>query len=152
MTPIGRRLMVILLGYFAASLAAGAILIGPQLQGWGKMVGGFDSGLIGLIIFGFLQISGVLLLPTLAVVAVTEAFNIRRALVYAILGALGLLLPTCLVRLIEFAPVMQLRDCAVMTGAGMVAGVIYWSIAGRNAGGWRKPPPPGPTAESTLSP
>jgi hypothetical protein len=152
MTPVGRRLIVILLGYLAASLAAGAILIGLQLQGWGKMVGGFDSGLIGLIVFGFLQISGVLLLPALAVLAVTEAFYVRRVLVYAILGALGLLLPVCLVRLIEFAPAMQIRDCAVMTGAGIVAGVVYWSIAGRNAGGWRKPSPPGPAAEYTLSP
>ena len=26
-----------------------------------------------------------------------------------------------------------------MTGAGIVAGLIYWMIAGRNAGAWRKP-------------
>ena len=34
------------------------------------------------------------------------------------------------------------RHLEIMTGAGIVAGVIYWMIAGRNAGIWRKPPPP----------
>jgi hypothetical protein len=26
-----------------------------------------------------------------------------------------------------------------MTGAGIVAGIVYWMIAGRNAGAWRAP-------------
>ena len=26
-----------------------------------------------------------------------------------------------------------------MTGAGIVAGLVYWMIAGRNAGAWREP-------------
>jgi hypothetical protein len=29
-----------------------------------------------------------------------------------------------------------------MTGAGIVAGFVYWMIAGRNAGAWRQPPRP----------
>jgi hypothetical protein len=31
-----------------------------------------------------------------------------------------------------------------MTGAGIVAGFVYWMIAGRNAGAWREPPRPLP--------
>jgi hypothetical protein len=31
-----------------------------------------------------------------------------------------------------------------MTGAGIVAGLVYWMIAGRNAGAWREPPLPMP--------
>jgi hypothetical protein len=31
------------------------------------------------------------------------------------------------------------RHLEVMTGAGIVAGLIYWLIAGRNAGKWRQP-------------
>ena len=34
------------------------------------------------------------------------------------------------------------RHLEIMTGAGIVAGVVYWMIAGRNAGLWRLPPPP----------
>jgi hypothetical protein len=43
-----------------------------------------------------------------------------------------------------------------MTGAGIVAGLVYWMIAGRNAGAWREPPrserPPPPLPSHTPSP
>ena len=29
------------------------------------------------------------------------------------------------------------RHLEIMTGAGIVAGLVYWMIAGRNAGAWR---------------
>ena len=34
------------------------------------------------------------------------------------------------------------RHLEIMTGAGIVAGLIYWMIAGRTAGAWREPRPP----------
>jgi len=34
------------------------------------------------------------------------------------------------------------RHLEIMTGAGIVAGLVYWLIAGRNAGAWRERPPP----------
>jgi hypothetical protein len=34
------------------------------------------------------------------------------------------------------------RHLEIMTGAGIVAGLLYWMIAGRNAGAWREPPRP----------
>ena len=34
------------------------------------------------------------------------------------------------------------RHLEIMTGAGIVAGLVYWMIAGRNAGAWREPPRP----------
>ena len=34
------------------------------------------------------------------------------------------------------------RHLEIMTGAGIVAGLIYWMIAGRSAGAWREPRPP----------
>ena len=43
-----------------------------------------------------------------------------------------------------------------MTGAGIVAGLVYWMIAGRNAGAWRTPPrrplPQPPPVPSNLQP
>jgi len=45
-----------------------------------------------------------------------------------------------------------------MTGAGIVAGAVYWMIAGRNAGAWRESPrkltspPPLPQPLRTPSP
>jgi hypothetical protein len=45
------------------------------------------------------------------------------------------------------------RHLEIMTGAGIVAGLVYWMIAGRNAGAWWRespsrltPPPPLPSA------
>jgi hypothetical protein len=32
------------------------------------------------------------------------------------------------------------RHLEIMTGAGILAGVVYWMIAGRSAGAWREPP------------
>jgi hypothetical protein len=34
------------------------------------------------------------------------------------------------------------RHLEIMTGAGIVAGLVYWMIAGRNAGAWRTQPRP----------
>ena len=34
------------------------------------------------------------------------------------------------------------RHLEILTGAGIVAGLIYWMIAGRSAGAWREPRPP----------
>jgi hypothetical protein len=137
-----RRLFGTLLGYFAASLAAGAILIAFELQEWSNA--GLNLPPIWLIVDGFLNISGFLLLPALVLFAITEALYIRAALAYAVLGALGLVLLACFVGLIRLEPATHLRDAivaAIMTGAGIVAGIVYWSVAGRNAGSWREPPP-----------
>ena len=34
------------------------------------------------------------------------------------------------------------REVEIMAGAGIIAGLVYWLIAGRNAGAWRVPPLP----------
>ena len=38
------------------------------------------------------------------------------------------------------------RHLEIMTGAGIVAGLVYWMIAGRNAGAWREPRAPADAA------
>jgi hypothetical protein len=78
------------------------------------------------------------------VVLVTEAFSIRSALAYALGGAaVGL---ACYLGLVPFDPATMRfdgivrRHLEIMTGAGIVGGMVYWLIAGRNAGAWREPP------------
>ena len=52
----------------------------------------------------------------------------------------------CYLGLIPFDPATMRfdgivrRHLEIMTGAGIVAGLVYWMIAGRNAGAWRMPP------------
>ena len=143
------RLFVILFGFLAACLVAGMIVVGavlfPEFSDLGA--GPVDSGALNIIIgFGFIFISGFALLPAMIVVLITEAFYVRGALTYAVGG--GVVGLACYLGLIPFDPAtlhfegIVRRHLEIMTGAGIVAGVVYWMIAGRNAGAWRQPPRP----------
>ena len=95
------------------------------------------------------------------VVLITEAFHIRSVLAYALGG--GVVGLACYLGLIPFDTDtlhfngIVRRHLEIMTGAGIVAGLVYWMIAGRNAGGWREPrrpltPPPPLPAHSPPPP
>ena len=158
------RLFVVLFGFFAACLVAGMIVVGavlfPEFSDLGA--GPVDQGALNIVFgFGFIFVSGFALLPAMIVVAVTEAFYIRGALTYAVGG--GVVGLACYLGLIPFDPEtlrfdgIVRRHLEIMTGAGIVAGVIYWMIAGRNAGAWRQPrrplrPPPPLPAHSPMPP
>src|SRR5580698_3099425 len=158
------RLFVILFGFLAACLVAGMIVVGAVLF---PEFSDFETspidqeGLNIVLGFGFIFVSGFALLPAMIVAAITEAFSIRGALTYAVGGAIiGL---ACYLGLVPFDPEtlrfegIVRRHLEIMTGAGIVAGMVYWMIAGRNAGMWRipprplRPPPPMP-AHSPQSP
>jgi hypothetical protein len=139
------RLFVILLGFLLASLVAGAIVVGavlfPALSDFAD--GPIDPSALNIVLgFGFIFVSGFALLPALIVVAITEAFYIRGALTYAVGG--GLVGLACYLGLMPFdTATMRFdgivrRHLEIMTGAGIVAGIVYWIIAGRNAGAWRE--------------
>jgi hypothetical protein len=141
------RFFLILLGFFAACLVAGTIVIGavlfPEFSDLGS--GPVDQGALNIVLgFGFIFVSGFALLPAMLVVAITEAFYIRGALTYAVGG--GLVGLACYLGLVPFDPTtlrfegIVRRHLEIMTGAGIVAGLVYWMIAGRNAGAWREPP------------
>ena len=145
------RLVVILFGFLAACLVAGMIVVAavlfPEFTDLGT--GPIDSSALNVVLgFGFIFISGFALLPALIVVAITEAFYIRSVLAYAVGGAL--VGAACYLGLVPFDPdTMHFqgivrRHMEIMTGAGIVAGLVYWLIAGRTAGAWRAPPRPLP--------
>jgi hypothetical protein len=143
------RLVVIFFGFLAACLVAGMIVVAavlfPEFTDLGS--GPIDPSTLNVVLgFGFIFISGFALLPALIVVAITEAFYIRSVLAYAVGG--GLVGLACYLGLVPFDPEtlrfdgIVRRHLEIMTGAGIVAGVVYWLIAGRNAGAWRNPPLP----------
>jgi len=156
------RLFVIFFAFLAACLVAGMIVVGavlyPEFTDLGT--GPIDPSALNVVLgFGFIFISGFALLPALVVVLITEAFYIRSIIAYAVGGAcVGL---ACYLGLIPFDPAtlrfdgIVRRHLEIMTGAGIVAGLIYWMIAGRNAGAWRTPPRPRrqpPPVPSNLRP
>jgi len=143
------RLFVILFAFLAACLVAGMIVVGavlfPDLSDFGA--GTVDEGAMNIVLgFGFIFISGFALLPAMIIAAITEAFCIRSALAYALGG--GLVGLACYLGLVPFDTEtlrfegIVRRHLEIMTGAGIVAGLVYWMIAGRNAGAWREPPRP----------
>jgi hypothetical protein len=142
------RLFAIFFGFLAACFVAGAVvvyaLLFPEVDMQTLEV---DSGVVNLILgFGFILLSGFALLPALIVVLVTEAFSIRHILAYAVAGGIAGL--CCYLAFIPFDTVTMTfegiirRHLEVMVGSGILGGVIYWLIAGRNAGAWRGAPVP----------
>jgi hypothetical protein len=151
------RLFTVLFAFLAACLVAGMIVVGavlfPEFSDLGN--GPIDPNALNVVLgFGFIFISGFALLPAMIVVAITEAFYISSVLTYAAGG--GLVGLACYLGLVPFDTEtlrfdgIVRRHLEIMTGAGIVAGFIYWMIAGRNAGAWRQPqrplrlPPPLP--------
>jgi hypothetical protein len=144
------RLFVILFGFLAACLVAGMIVVGAVLfpEFSDLATGPIDQSAVNIVPgFGFIFISGFALLPATIVVAITEAFYVRGVLTYAVGGGLvsGVLSRPCLFdpATLSFDGIVR-RHLEIMTGAGIVAGLVYWMIAGRNAGAWREPPRPLP--------
>jgi hypothetical protein len=142
------RLFVIFFGFLAACFVAGTIvvtaLLFPEFSDFGSDM--VDQSALNIILgFGFIFISGFALLPAMIVVAITEAFYIRGILSYAVGGAV--VGAACYLGLVPFDPDtlhfegIVRRHLEIMTGAGIVAGLVYWMIAGRNAGAWRVSPP-----------
>ena len=146
--PLIGRLFVVFFAFLAACFVAGMIVVVavlyPEFSDFG---GEIDQSAINVLLgFGFIFLSGFALLPALIVVLITEAFYIRSVLAYAVGGAI--VGAACYLGLVPFDPqIMQFdgiirRHLEIMTGAGIVAGLIYWMIAGRSAGAWREPRPP----------
>ncbi len=151
------RLFVILFGFLAACLVAGMIVVDPELDlklaalFYDAAAKSFPLKLNALAAIardGAMWIAWGLALPAMIVAAITEAFHIRSALAYAVGG--GVVGLACYLGLVPFDPAtlrfdgIVRRHLEIMTGAGIVAGLVYWMIAGRNAGAWREPPRPVP--------
>jgi hypothetical protein len=138
------RLIVICFAFLVASFAAGAVVVlAVMYPEWSSLdLGPMDRDGIAVVMgFGFLFVSGFTLLPAVVMALVTEAFSIRSLLFYTVGGAmfgLGVYLAFT-----QFDPSamsfvgVERRELEIMTGAGIVAGLVYWAIAGRRAGTWR---------------
>jgi hypothetical protein len=142
------RFFVTLFAFGIASIAAAAVLVfgaaAPELpapQDW---------PLLTIFVFTVSAfIAAFAFVPAVVVILVTEAFGLRSLLLYAIAGAaVGLF---CGYTLGFVEPLPQLRfdrplntNFELMAAAGIAAGLVYWLIAGRTAGGWRGPVEPGP--------
>jgi hypothetical protein len=142
------RIVLIMLASLAASIAAGMVVVIAVLapDASDLMVELPDQGTFSIVVaFGAIFISGFAFLPALVVIVLAEAFRIRTVLYYAFaFAAVAALLDlhfrafdTLALSVNGFAR----RELEIMTAAGIVAGFVYWVIAGRSAGGLAEIPP-----------
>ena len=141
------RLFAIMIGFFAAAFAAGTVVtVAILFPAWSDFViGAYEDGLFGVAFtFGMVFVSGFALLPALVLILIGEIVPVRSVIYYALGGAIVALVilvslggfDISALRVNGFAR----RESEIMIGAGIVAGLVYWLIAGRGAGHWRAEP------------
>ena len=141
------RIIVIVFGLLVAIMVAGITLaIGIVLPEWATM----DSDPIERVIFFFAAffatsyVGAVAIFPAALVIVILEAARMRSFLYYGIGGALVALasyygsdISVQLENTTDVTPVANTLQLAA--AAGILGGLAYWLIAGRNAGRWRGP-------------
>jgi len=142
------RFFVVVFAYWLAALAAGAVLVlGAVAPGVSAPPPGDSSWpLLWLLILttgtfvAFFSFA-----PAVIIILLAESFAWRSVVIYAVAGgAIGLF---CGVTygFLDWSPGPRLDvpldgNAELMAGAGVAAGIVYWLVAGRNAGAWRSVP------------
>lgn len=135
------RLIWIPLAFLVSALLAGLVLVSLGLERITQAVegrwqdGDSIAGLYALVLQGEMLISGLTLVPALAIVIVGEVARIRSSLYYILGGGLAVAAVPLLTRFTDAgglqmpaAPVWQ-----VLATAGFAGGWLYWLLAGRRA-------------------
>jgi hypothetical protein len=135
------RFFVVLFAFWIASIAAAVVLVlgasAPELPepdawpaAWLLIV--WTSAFVAVFSFA----------PAAMVILLTESFNSRSVLVYAIAGGLIGIFCGYTLGFVEYAPRFRIdapfgTNFELMAAAGIAGGLVYWLVAGRTAGGWR---------------
>jgi hypothetical protein len=141
------RIIVILVALILAIMAAGITLaIGIIAPDWA----GIDSDPVERLSFFIVSffatsfVGAVAILPAALLIVISEAARLRSFLFYGVGGALvglasyyGSDISVRLENTTDVPPVANALQLAA--AAGIIGGLVYWLIAGRNAGGWREP-------------
>ena len=144
------RIVVIFFGLIVAIMIAGiTLVIGIIAPDWT----GIDSDPVERVFFFIASffatsfVGAVAILPALIVIVLAEIARMRSFIYYGVGGALiglasyfGSDISVRLENTTDVAPVNSALQLAA--AAGIIGGLAYWLIAGRNAGRWREPRPP----------
>jgi len=143
------RILVIIFALIVSSVAVGMAiaigLLGPQWHAFGGDVGD-RVAFWGVALVGSTFTGAIGLLPVVILIVLAETFRIRSLLINAVAGAAllvagyygsGLARPGY-EESIDHPPPPIPRQAEIAAAAGAVGGLVYWLIAGRNAGRWRE--------------
>ena len=143
------RIFVVIFAVLVASLATGvAIAVGLLGPEWHAFSGdAFERGTFAaVVVLGAITTGAIGLLPLAILIGIAEAFKIRSLLIYALAGIAMIMLgyygsglaPPSYEESIDHPPPPIRHDTEVAMAAGVVFGITYWALAGRNAGRWRE--------------
>jgi hypothetical protein len=135
------RLLLVGLSFVAAAMVALAVLLTLGLEKITHAMHGTPEGIetleaySSLLLSGWALISGVTLLPALAVVIVGEVTRIRSWLYYMIGGGLSLAVIPLMAPIGQGDPATMPPAALwqVLATAGFAGGLVYWLLAGRRA-------------------
>ena len=146
MSPFGRIIVIVfalILAIMAAGITLAIAIVAPDWAG----VDADPVERLSFFIVSFFATSfvgAVAILPAALLIVIAEAARLRSFLYYGIGGALvglasyyGSDISVRLENTTDVAPVANALQLAA--AAGIIGGLVYWLIAGRNAGRWREP-------------
>ena len=136
------RLLALSIGYLLACTAASLVFtLGTLSVASDELVSEVPSvALWGLIFVEAVVMAAVAMLPALLIIALTEGFAWRSVVLYGVIGGV---LALALGYGIDFAGYLGgpdsvvAREREVLAASGIAGGLVYWVIAGRNAGAWK---------------
>ena len=144
------RIIVIAVALIVASMVAGITLaVGIIAPDWPWL----DSDPVERVMFFVVSffatsfIGATAFVPALLLIVVAEIMRLRRLLYYAAAGAVvgltsyyGSNVELRLENTTDVSPAFHPLQLAA--AAGIIGGLAYWLLAGRNAGRWREPAQP----------
>jgi hypothetical protein len=137
---LGRLLMRVLLVPLGGCMAICATMIFVMVAHWNRLAAVSDdaSGLTALLIAGPAMAvgAGLMLLPATLGALIAEAFAIRSWMYHVACG--GLSAAASLASVGGFDKTYDMSDEPLIAiGSGLVAGFVYWIVAGWSAGFWK---------------
>ncbi len=136
------RLILLPIAFLISVAVTGYILVTLGLEHITQAIHGRSDGgaevattILELFWQGSLLLSGLSLLPALAVIVIGEIARIRSWLYYMIGGGLALACVPLLTRVDQIDEIAKLPPIVwqVFATAGFAGGLVYWLIAGRKA-------------------
>jgi len=143
------RIMMMFAGYMLACIAASLVLaLGTLGPDWNGLFAAFginsahaqSTAMWILVGLGALVIFVVGFLPAALIVALTEGFALRSAIIYGVAGgalALASAFGLDFVGHIASSGTDVAHEQEVFAAAGIAGGLVYWLFAGRQAGVWK---------------
>jgi hypothetical protein len=131
------RIFVVLFAFVFACVAAAAVMtFALLLPGWSELIDRYPDQQSIAVVVGLSAVffSIYAMLPAMLIIALAEGFRLRSVVIYLLAGA-ALALGSAYgwdLRLLR----SPYDDLAAV---GIVGGFVYWVLAGRNAGAWRRP-------------